>query len=126
LSEAHEQGLAKESEAREQGLAKESEARELAFLNFRSAMEKRMSDVEQDKAASVKKPRRAAHNSPTPAKTKNVVWNNLHSSCGWKKTVKGKTNGNHGFSSAGEALLDMERFYANALIVVLTGCSARG
>jgi len=124
LSEAREQGLAKESEAREQGLAKESEARKLAFSKFSSAMEKRMSDMEQDKAASVKKPRRAAHNSQAPAKTKNIIWNRLHSSCGWKKTVKGKSNGNNGFVSTEDAVLDMARFYAAAVLGASAGGSA--
>jgi len=38
-----------------------------------------------------------------------------HNSCGWKKTIKGVSSGNNGFSSAEEATLDMQRFYAAAV-----------
>jgi len=63
-------------------------------------------------AAKNKKPRHVAQDSS--AKTKNINWNKLRTSCGWKKTIKGVSSGNNGFSSAEDALLDMECFYAAA------------
>jgi len=121
-SEARELDLAKASEAREEGLTKEREAREQAILVLEaknSAMEKRMSDMEQDKATSNKRPRHAAQKAPS--KTKNITSNKSKTSFAWMKMVKGVPNGCRGFATAEEATLDMLRFYAAAL-----GSSAEG
>ena len=75
-------------------------------------LQQRLELLEQG-AAKNKKPRHEAEDAP--GKTKNINWNKLRTSCGWKKTIKGVSRGNNGFSSAEDALLDMERFYAAAV-----------
>jgi len=48
----------------------------------------------------------------------------LNTSCGWKKTIKGQVKYNNGFSSAEDALLDMERFFAAAVLGSTAGGAA--
>jgi hypothetical protein len=109
------QGLAKESEARELALQKEVAAREQAFLALElknSALEKRLTDLEQGGTSSNKKPRKA--DKIIIKQRKNIIsWTlNGATTFGWSKMVQGETRTKKGFSSAEAAMLDMDRFYA--------------
>jgi hypothetical protein len=75
-------------------------------------LQKRLALLEQG-AASNKKPRHEANKSPS--KTKNITSNKAKTSFAWMKMVKGVPSGSKGFSSAEEAALDMERFYAGGM-----------
>jgi len=87
---------------------KESDARKKAIKD----VEVRLALLEQG-AASNKKPRHEAQKSPS--KTKNITSNKAKTSFAWMKMVKGVPSGCKGFSSAEEAALDMERFYAGGM-----------
>jgi len=75
-------------------------------------LQKRLALLEQG-AASNKKPRHETQKSPS--KTKNITSNKAKTSFAWMKMVKGVPSGCKGFSSAEEAALDMERFYAGGM-----------
>jgi len=88
-----------------------------------SRLRKQVEEGEARKSAPFKKrPRLEAQDAH--AKTKNIVWNKLNTSCGWKKTIKGQVKYNNGFSSAEDALLDMERFFAAAVLGSTAGGAA--
>ena len=87
---------------------KESDARKKAIKD----VEVRLALLELGAACS-KRPRSAPYEAPR--QTRNITSNKSHDSFGWVKMVKGVSNGVKGFSSAEEAALDMERFYAGAM-----------
>jgi len=98
---------------------KEIEARKKAIKGMKAALQtqnedlqKRLALLEQGAACS-KRPRSAPYEAPR--QTRNITSNKSHDSFGWVKMVKGVSNGVKGFSSAEEAALDMERFYAGAM-----------
>ena len=76
-------------------------------------LQKRLALLEED-AACNKRPRNAPNEAPRHVK--NIVSNKFQDSFGWTKMVKGVSNGKKGFASAEEATLDMERFYAAAML----------
>jgi len=107
----------KEGAARELALQKEGEAREQAFLALElknSALEKRLTDLEQGGTSSNKKPRKA--DKIIIKQRKNIISWTLNGATvfGWSKMVQGETRTKKGFSSAEAAMLDMDRFYAAA------------
>jgi len=113
--EARELALQKEGAARELALRKEGEAREQAFLALElknSALEKRLTDLEQGGTSSNKKPRKA--DKIIIKQRKNIISWTLNGATifGWSKMVQGETRTKKGFSSAEAAMLDMDRFYA--------------
>jgi len=76
-------------------------------------LQRRLELLEQG-AASNKKPRYEAQEAPEHIMY--IRWNKSNTSCGWKKTLEGVTKDSKlVFSSAEDALLDMERFYAAAV-----------
>jgi hypothetical protein len=94
---------------------KESDARKKAIKGMKAQnedLQKRLALLEQG-AASNKKPRHEANKSPS--KTKNITSNKAKTSFAWMKMVKGVPSGSKGFSSAEEAALDMQRFYAGGM-----------
>ena len=112
---ARELALQKEGEARELALQKEGAAREQAFLVLElknSALEKRLTDLEQGGTSSNKKPRKA--NKIIIKQRNNIISWTLNGATilGWSKIVRGETRTKKGFSSADAAMLDMDRFYA--------------
>jgi len=124
--EARELAFQKEGEARELALQKEGAARELAFekegaareqaclvLELKnSALEKRLTDLEQGGTSSNKKPRKA--DKIVIKQRNNIISWTLNGTTvfGWSKMVRGETRTKKGFSSADAAMLDMDRFYA--------------
>jgi len=120
----------------DKAVKKEGDARKKAIKDMKAALKAQNADIHQrlelqnedlqhrldlleQGAAHSKKPRHEAQ--AAPAKAKNIIWNKYNTSCGWKKTVRGVSNGNNGFASAEAAVLDMERFYAAAVRGVSTG-----
>jgi len=103
--------IKKEGDARKKAI-KDVKASLKAQKEHNEDLQKRLELLEQG-AASNKMPCHAAQNAPPH--TKNIIWNKSYNSCGWKKTLKGVSSGTNGFSSAKEATLDMERFYAAAV-----------
>jgi hypothetical protein len=120
----------------DKGLKKEGDARKKAIKDMKASLKAQNANIHQrlelqnedlqhrldlleQGAAHSKKPRHEAQ--AAPAKAKNIIWNKYNTSCGWKKTVRGVSNGNNGFASAEAAVLDMERFYAAPVRGVSTG-----
>ena len=111
--------LKKEGDARKKAIKDVKASLKAQNEDFHQRLEQHNEDLQkrlellEHGAASNKKPCHAAQSAPP--KTKNIIWNKYYDSCGWKKTLKGVSSGTNGFSSAKEATLDMERFYAAAV-----------
>jgi len=105
----------KESDARKKAIKAmkaQNEGMKATLQAQNEDLQKRLALLEQG-AASNKKPRHEAQKSPS--KTKNITSNKAKTSFAWMKMVKGVPSGSKGFSSAEEAALDMQRFYAGGM-----------
>ena len=105
----------KESDARKKAIKAmkaQNEGMKATLQAQNEDLQKRLALLEQG-AASNKKPRHEANKSPS--KTKNITSNKAKTSFAWMKMVKGVPSGSKGFSSAEEAALDMQRFYAGGM-----------
>ena len=125
----------------DKGLKKEGDARKKDIKGMKAALNAQNKEIHQrlelhnvdlqhrlelleQGAASSKKPRHEAYQAP--AKTKNIIWNKLNNSFGWKKTIKGHVSYNNGFSCAEDALLVMKSFVAAAVPGGALGGAAGG